>query len=64
MTDEKSTAEKLSDLIEQKDLDSVARLLGFIPENIDKAELIDKVNDSLKSYAVDGHFLQFPYTQA
>lgn len=56
---EKPTVEKLSTLIEKRDLNGVAKLLGFIPENMDNSELLMKVNESLSSYVKDGKILHF-----
>lgn len=55
-----ATAAELSTLIKDGDLEGTAKLLGFKPENIpDKVELLEKVNEALRSYSLDGHILKF-----
>ena len=56
---EKPTVERLSKLIAERDLHGVARLLGFIPENLGETELLEKVNESLSSYSMNGKLLHF-----
>lgn len=56
---EKTTVEKLVVAIESRDLKAVARLLGFIPENVPEWELREKVDEALKSYSYQGKILKF-----
>lgn len=55
----KPTVERLLPLIEKHDLHGVAKVLGFIPENLGETELLEKVNESLASYSKDGKILHF-----
>lgn len=56
-----ATAEKLHELIEQRDLEGVAKLLGFKVEAFgDRRDLIEKVNESLKSYTINNRYLSYP----